>query len=190
MARPKPGIPDDFEVEVEDDDFDAENVQPVRLGDRLKEERRIVELHQQEETRASASEPAPAPEEPAPAPPRARAESPPARRPLPDPEPRPARPEKRRAKRADLSITSSDLSLLDDLVDDLRRFGPQRDASRAEVIAGLVRLGHRARDHHDFSAISSGRGVKGSATHDAFREEIGHVLERGIRNSPDKSFED
>lgn len=192
MAKSKPGLPDDFEMEVEAEDFDDEK--PVRLGDRIQEERKVLTLRREgqgaEEAPAPAT-PAPAAPAPQPAPPVQARESQPAPPPvLEDETEKPRRPEQRKAKRIDLSIAHRDLGLLDELVDLAAKYGPQKDVSRAEILSGLIRASSRAIEHLDFSTIHQGRGVKGSATHDAFREEISWVQERAIRNSPDQSGTD
>lgn len=178
MAKQRPGLPDGFELDVARET-------PVQLQDYVDRE-------------LPPERPAPAVESPPPSPApaiaarktTARGERKPDDKVLKLPrentrtttttQARPGRVrETRRPPRRELSLDAETQREADDVVDDIRKQGPQPDATASEFIRGLVQLAHDVRHKADYSNLNR-RGQWGSATARAFVADLKEAFLRAV----------
>lgn len=172
MARQRPGLPEDFSLNVApeapvqlDDYLDRElpasrPTQPAAAAapaaknteprEERKRDEKVLKLQREKPRTAAASQPRPG---------RVR--------------------ESRRPPRKELSLDAETQRKADDVVDDVREQGPQPDATASEFIRGLVQLAHDVRHKADYSALNR-RGQWGSATARAFVADLKEAFLRAI----------
>lgn len=175
MAKPRPGLPDDFKLDVAPE-------APVQLDDYLDRELRP----------RPAAETIPSAPSPRPSAPREE----PREQPKPEDKvlklprektrtattskPKPSRTrEARRPPRKELSLDAETQRKADEVVDDIREQGPQADATASEFIRGLVQLAHDVRHKADYSSLNR-RGQWGSATARAFVADLKEAFVRAV----------
>ncbi|MCG3132803.1 MAG: hypothetical protein FLDDKLPJ_03669 [Phycisphaerae bacterium] len=175
MARQRPGLPDDFTLDVAPE-------APVQLDDYLDRE-----LPATKPTQSATATPPPAQAAKKSEPREERKRDEKVLK-LPREKPRTAaasqtRPgrvrESRRPPRKELSLDAETQRKADDVVDDIREQGPQPDATASEFIRGLVQLAHDVRHKADYSALNR-RGQWGSATARAFVADLKEAFLRAI----------
>lgn len=165
MAKPRPGLPADFQLSVAPDE-------PVQLDDYIDRElapsRPATPKSQKSETT-----PPPAAEK-AVRFPREKARS------TATTQTRSARARDiRRPPRMELSLDAETQRKAQDVVDDVCQQGPQADATASEFVRGLVQLAHDVRHKADYSHLNR-RGQWGSATARAFVADLKEAFLRAI----------
>ena len=92
----------------------------------------------------------------------------------------------KRGMRREVHLSEQVSEMLDDIVDNVSKYGPQKDVSVSEVFQGLVYALHRSIDDVKLKDVPP-RGQWGTATEKSFVYELGLCFEEAISRGCRKS---
>jgi hypothetical protein len=95
-----------------------------------------------------------------------------------EPTPKPVK-QFQRPLRVQMNLTPETQRMLDGLIDDVRTYSAEKNATMADVYEALILAAYEAREENDFARIRP-RGRWGTPTAAAFRVGLKTALQRGI----------
>lgn len=185
MAKERRGLPEKFSLNVS-----RPSDEPVRWGDYVEEEMGNRERRSEPELAKVVQMPPPATRP---------VESEPSRLPMDpvveahddevlaaasmrqrrrEPTPKPVK-QFQRPLRVQMNLTPETQRMLDGLIDDVRTYSAEKNATMADVYEALILAAYEAREENDFARIRP-RGRWGTPTAAAFRVGLKTALQRGI----------